>query len=81
MRSVGIKMAPIAIMHVTNLQLEFPPAIAGVPREYLLSAARPALVKDFFNPQFTTTVKTKARMKVVVVNLSQGTVGQHDVPS
>src|SRR5260221_5469783 len=26
MRSVGIKMAPIAIMHVTNLQLEFPPA-------------------------------------------------------
>jgi hypothetical protein len=81
MRSLGIKMAPVAILQVKNLQLEFPPAIAGIPREYLLSVPRPALVKDFFNPDFTMTVKTKARMKVVVVNLSQGTVGQHDVPS
>jgi hypothetical protein len=81
LRKVGVTMAPIVLQRVQNAQLEFPSMIAGIPREYLLSTSRPALVKDFFNPDFTTTIKTKARIKMVVLNLGVGAVGQHDVPS
>lgn len=81
LRKIGVTMAPIAVQRVQNVQLEFPPAIAGIPREYLLSTSRPALVKDFFNPEFTTTVRTKARIRMIVLNMGIGAVSQHDVPA
>jgi hypothetical protein len=79
LRSLGATRAPIVLQQVNNIQLEFPPQIAGLPREYLLAAPRPALMKDFFAAGFTTTVKVKDRMRMVLVNVS--TTSQHDVPA
>lgn len=79
LRSLGVTDAPIVLQQVNNPQLEFPPQIAGLPREYLLAAPRPAMMKDFFTPAFTTTVKVKDRIKMVLVNVS--TTSQHDVPA
>lgn len=79
LRELGVAQAPVVVQRVTNPQLEFPPAIAGIPREYLLATERPALVKDFSDPELTTVVRTKDRLRLVVLNF--GTVGQHDVPA
>ena len=78
LRSLGVTHAPIVVQQVTNVQLEFPPAIAGLPREYLLSLPRPALMKDFFAPEFVTAVRTKERIRMVLLNVAPG---QHDVPA
>lgn len=78
LRSAGVKKIPVVIQNVSNWQLEFPPQVAGLPREYLLGAPRPALMKDFFESEFCVPLKAKQRMKVVTVQTS---LGQFDVPS
>jgi len=67
LRSMGVTHIPLVVQRVTNPQLEIPPIIADLPREYVLGAPRPALVGDFFNPDLTRTFKVKARNKVVQV--------------
>lgn len=67
LRSMGVTHAPLVVQHVANPQLEVPPVIADLPREYLLGAPRPALIMDFFNPNLATQFKVKARNKVVQV--------------
>ncbi len=77
-RQAGIKHVPVVLKRVGNIQLEFPPAIAGIPREYLLGVSRPVLMKDFFETDFTINLKTRDRIRAVIV---QVVANQHDVPA
>jgi hypothetical protein len=76
LRSVGVTHIPVVVQRVSNPQLEFPPVIADLPREYLLGAERPALMKDFSSPYLTRKLKVKAQNKIVQVqwNASQFTI-------
>jgi hypothetical protein len=78
LRSLGVAKIPILVQSADNWQLEFPPQVTGVPREYLLGHQRPVLMKDFFEDDFTATILVRNRMKLVTF---QSNVGQHDVPS
>jgi hypothetical protein len=78
LRSLGVTEIPVVIQHIRDPQLELPEVIAGLPREYLLNVPRPALVKDFFEPDFTITLKVRERIKIVMVSIA---VNQHEVPS
>jgi hypothetical protein len=78
LRSLGISKIPVLIQHVRNWQLECPPTISGLPREYLLSSLRPALMKDFFEGGFTITLKAKQRVKAVMLHQA---ANQIEVPS
>lgn len=76
-RALGIKEIPVVIKNVTNPLLEFPPSINGLPREYLLNSPRPALVKDFFDPQLTMKFKIKKKMKMVKLQVNASAM---DIP-
>ncbi len=78
LRSIGVTEIPVVVQHVRNAQLEFPPAVCGLPKEYLLDEPRPVLVKDFFEPEFAITLRVRDRMKVVTMGIS---LSQHEVPS
>lgn len=78
LRSIGVTEIPVVIQHVRNAQLEFPPAICGLPKEYLLNESRPVLIKDFFEPEFAITLRVRERVKMVTVGMG---LSQHDVPS
>jgi hypothetical protein len=67
LRSLGVTHIPVVIQRVTNPQIEMAPVVADLPSEYLLGAARPALMKDFLNPKLTKQLKVKAWNKVVQV--------------
>ncbi len=78
LRSLGVTRIPVVVQHVGNPQLEFPAQVAGLPREYLLYAARPVLMKDFFEPDFKVQLKVRDRLKMVTVGIG---VNQHEVPA
>jgi len=78
LRQLGVMHIPVVVQQIRNPQLEFPPAIAGLPSEYLLGAARPVLIKDFFEPGFTITLKVRDRVKMVTVGIARN---EHEVPS
>jgi|SRR2546426_5184910 len=78
LRSLGVEMIPVVVQHIRNVQLEFPPQVAGLPREYLLNVPRPVLIKDFFEQSLCVTLKVRERIKMVTVGIS---LGQHEVPS
>lgn len=78
LRARGVSHIPVVIQYVRNPQLECPPQIAGLPREYIFGMPRPVLVKDFFEPEFAITLKARERVKMVTVGIA---LGQHDVPA
>jgi hypothetical protein len=78
LQSVGVTEIPLVLQTVQNPALEFPPNIAGVPREYLLGSPRPVLFKDFLEERFAITLAAKERLKIVTVGTN---VAQHDVPA
>jgi len=78
LRSLGVTKIPVLVQHVRNWQLEFPPALSGLPREYLLGAPRPVLMKDFFQDGFSIVLRAKQRVKAVML---QQAVNQVDVPA
>jgi hypothetical protein len=78
LRSLGVKMIPVVVQHVRNAQLECPPQVAGLPKEYLLNVPRPVLLKDFFEPDFTVMLRVRERVKMVTVGVG---LSQHEVPS
>ncbi len=78
LRSLGVTKIPVVIQQVNNMQLEFPAAVAGLPREYLLHAPRPVLMKDFFHDNFCLPLKSKDRVKVVTL---QTGISQFDAPA
>jgi hypothetical protein len=72
LRSVGVGEIPVVVQEVRNVQLEFPPAVGGLPKEYLLAVARPVLMKDFFEAEFAITLKARQRMKMVTIGKTSG---------
>ena len=78
LRSLGVDRIPIVLQAVRNPQLEMPPHVAGLPREYLLGHPRPVLLKDFFEEGLAVTLKVKERMKVVTLAIG---LNQYDVPA
>jgi len=78
LRSLGIRKIPVVVQHVRHVQLECPPAVAGLPREYLLNVPRPVLLKDFFEEGFAITLRVKERIRSVTMMVN---VNQHDVPA
>jgi len=78
LRVLGIEKIPVLVQRVANPQLEFPAQISGVPKEYLLGHQRPVLVKDFFEPDFTTDIRVRNRLRSVTVQVN---ARQHDVPA
>jgi len=66
------------IQQVRNVQLEFPPVVAGLPKEYLLNVPRPVLIKDFFQSEFAITLKVRERIKIITLGIA---LNQHDVPA
>lgn len=78
LRSLGITKIPVVVQQVQNVQLEFPAAVAGLPKDYLLNVPRPVLIKDFFEPDFAITLKVRERIKMVTVGIG---LSQHEVPA
>ncbi len=78
LRSLGVTEIPVLVQHVHNPQLEFPRVVAGLPMQYLLQEPRPALMKDFFEPDFAITLRVQERIRLVTVGVN---TAQHDVPS
>lgn len=78
LRSIGVTRIPLVIQQVRNAQLEFPPVVLGLPKEYLLNFQRPVLMKDFFVPEFAITLKVRERIKMVTLGIA---LNQHDVPA
>jgi hypothetical protein len=78
LRHRGVKEIPVLVQQAKNVQLEFPPQVAGLPREYLLGHPRPVMMKDFFNDIFVAELNVKQRLRSITF---QAQVGQHDVPS
>lgn len=77
LRSLGVKKLPVVVQHITRPELEFPRRVVGLPRDYLLGAARPVLVKDFFEPGFTLRLAVQQRLRVIKVHVN---VSDTDVP-
>jgi hypothetical protein len=65
LRSLGVSRLPVVVQIITSPELEFPPVVAHLPKDYLLKAKRPALIKDFFDSRLVCEVKTPAAMKAV----------------
>src|SRR5260370_33516803 len=65
MRSVGLTDAYVVVQHIGDPELELPPNLAGLPKEYLLKSSRPALVSDFFNPALVEELKTTVGVRSV----------------
>jgi len=77
LRSHGVKSAPVVVQHVNNVELELPPAIAGLPSHYLVSTPKPAMLMDFLNPRFVREVHIKSRDRSVQI---QWNINQVDIP-
>ena len=67
LRALGITYAPAAIQRVTYPDIELPATIQDLPRDYLIKAPRPALMKDFADPQLTCEVRQRSFLKVVQI--------------
>lgn len=78
LRAAGVTHIPVIVQHINNPALEFPLAVVGINRDYLLGHQRPVLMKDFFVNGFTTMLRVRNRMRVVTAQIQ---AGQHDVPS
>jgi hypothetical protein len=67
LRSLGLTHAPAVVQHITHPQLEMPPVIGELPREHLVSTARPALMKDFFDERLVCEITQKSFIKTAQV--------------
>ena len=69
---------PTVVQKVTNPDLEVGPNINGLPKDYLLEAPRPSLVKDFFDERLITRLTIKGRLKTLKIGWG---VEQFHVPT
>lgn len=53
---------------IGNPELEFPPQVLNLTRDYLLKHQRPILVKDFFVDNLTRTFKKKNTIRTVRID-------------
>ena len=77
LRKKGISKAPVVVQHITNWNLELPQQITGIPTAYLVTAPRPAMVKDFFSPGISRELPMKSRDRSVQI---QWNINQVDIP-
>lgn len=77
LRTRGVRKAPVVVQHVTNVDLEIPPVLVGLPSQYLVRAPKPSMLMDFLNPKFVREVRMKSRDKSVQI---QWNVNQIDIP-
>lgn len=77
LRKLGVTTVPMLILDVSNLQVELPPAIAGVPSELCL-APRPPVVKDLLDDDFRITLGVKRRLKQLTIIMN---VNQYEMPT
>ena len=63
----GVTKIPAVVQKIGNPDLEFPQAILGLTKDYLLQHPRPVLVKDFFINDLTTVLKKKSTIMSVRV--------------
>jgi hypothetical protein len=68
----------VLIQQLSNPQLESPPQVAGLPREYLFGANRPVVMKDFFEEGLAITLRVRERLKRVTLALG---CNQQEVPA
>ncbi len=68
MRTAGITHAPVVVQRVVQPAIEFAEQVLGLPRDYLLEAPRPVLIKDFFDPALTLEVRMIPRRKTLRVS-------------
>jgi hypothetical protein len=67
LRQAGVTHIPVVIQTSNNPTLDFPPTVAGLPKEYLLAVPRPVLMKDFFEPDIAITLRIRDRIKTVTL--------------
>jgi len=67
LRSLGITHAPVVIQQVTHPEVELPPVITELPREYLIGNPRPAVMKDFFDDRLTCEITQRGFLKSVQI--------------
>ena len=77
LRRLGVRHVPVVVQVARNPALEVPAMVTQLPREYLLGAPRPVLMRDFFEPEFSVELQIRRRLKMVLVNVN---LGQHEVP-
>jgi hypothetical protein len=65
LRQRGLRHIPAVLQFATDHALEFPSRVVDLPKDYLLSHARPSLMKDFFDERFNLVLKVKNRLKSV----------------
>lgn len=67
LRAMGFQFAPAVVQHVTHPDLEMPPRIADLPREYLVQAPRPGLIRDFFDERLVCEIRQRNFLKSLQV--------------
>ncbi len=67
LRQLGVTHVPAVVQQITNPELELPPQIVELPRDYLVENPRPALLKDFFDKQLTCETTQRSFLKAVQV--------------
>jgi hypothetical protein len=67
LRAFGKTHAPVVVQHVTHPEVELPPQIAELPREYLVGNPRPGLMKDFFEDRLTCEITQRGFLKALQV--------------
>ena len=67
LRKKGITKIPVVVQNIGNPDLEFPPEILGLTKDYLLKNPRPVLVKDFFVDELTTIFNKRNSLRSVRV--------------
>ena len=77
LRHKGVRKAPVVVQHITNVDLELPQTIIGLPTKYLVSSPRPSMLMDFLNPLYTRELLMKARDRSVQI---QWGLNQVDIP-
>ena len=65
LRRLGIERIPLAMQVVTSAELEFPPVVAHLPKDYLLKTLRPALLKDFLDPQLVCEISIPVAIRAI----------------
>lgn len=68
LRSMGFKEVPVLISEISNVHLEIPDILLGLPKEYLAYEPRPVLMKDFFEQDFSVIVNIQKRQRVIQMN-------------
>ena len=67
LRKMGVERVPIVVQRITHHELELPPIIADLPKQYLIQDARPALLRDFLDDKLTCAVTQRSFIKSVQI--------------